>query len=284
MGIRLSIDWISATSKRNRVSIKSTAHPALHDWENWTDTNGVNGYTVGAKHESGTKIYENLQRPDMGKHIIYSGKTLQRINKMYNVGALEVLKHHIDSGHNIARIDLALDFIGHNITVDDFQYAFLKGQVKTRLRSASMIKSLTDKGHTFYIGSRKKRKKLVRVYDKSAEMGWDFSCTRVEVQVMGKPATKIGLLAINGHDVGKSLLGAMRDVVDFLTIPEWNQAMENAEFVKIGTGFEEVGDTLKWLNGSVRSSIIKHAVLDVNWWVQYKMDIDRQVMRQIEQE
>lgn len=277
MKTALSIDWISATDHSNELTPKYTAHPALHDWENWESANGTNGYTSGAKHATGTKLYINPKRPDMGKHIIYSGKTLQRINKMYNINSISVLKHHIDSGHTIARIDIALDFYGGSLDVMDFQHAFLHGEASTRLRSASVIKSLTDRGHTFYIGSKKRRKKLVRIYDKSAEMNWDFNCIRVEVQLMGKPATKVSIDAIRGESVAGVLLGAMKDVINFPLISEWNKAMASSKDIKIGTESEMLGDTQKWLEQTVRMCLIKQSVLDLNWWTQYKMDIDIQV-------
>lgn len=282
METRLTIDWISSTSHNVKDKMQYTSIPALHDWENWEIVNGVNGYTTGAKHESGAKIYENLQRQDMGKHIIYSGKTLQRINAMYNVNSIEVLNHHIESGHNITRIDIALDFINYELNVSDFQWAFMQGKVATRLRKASVIQSLTDTGHTLYIGSRKKRKKLVRVYDKGAEMGWDYPCIRVEVQLMGKPATTVAIEAVRSGKLAQTLLGAMKNVVDFKTIPAWSNAMEQGVRVDVGTESDKLGDTLAWLEGSVRSSLIKHALLDLEWWVQYKLDLDAVISKHIE--
>lgn len=277
METRLLIDWISATNHKPQTHLQYTAHPALHDWENWEITNGANGYTIGAKHESGAKVYYNPDRKDMGRHIIYSGKVLERINQMYSINSMDVLKYHIETGHNIARIDIALDFVGSAVTVVDFQDAFVAGQSVTRLRSASVIKSLTDRGHTFYIGSKKKRKKLIRIYDKSAEQNWDFPCIRVELQLMGKPATKVAIDAIRGDSVKAVLLGAIKDVIDFPLIQEWTNAMENAENVNLGTEYDGQGDTLTWLNGAVRTSIIKYAVLNMMWWTQFKLDIDIQV-------
>lgn len=277
METRLNIDWISTTSHKDVIKKEYSTHPVLHDWENWEETNGRNGYTKGAKHASGTKVYKNDERPDMGIHTIYSGKTLQRINKMYNINSLEVLKHHISDGNNIARLDIALDFYGDGLSVSDFQDSFLRGQAVTRLRNASVIKSLTDRGHTLYLGSKKRRKKLVRIYDKSAESGWEFACTRVEVQLMGKPATTVAIEAVRGKSTTEVLLGAIKDVIDFPMITEWNVAMQSASTIEIGTEYDQLGDTKKWLDKTVRACLIKEAILDLNWWVQYKLDIDFQV-------
>lgn len=277
MNTKLLIDWISATNHRSETHLQYTAHPAIHDWEHWKMTNGANGYTIGAKHDTGAKVYVNMERADMGRHVIYSGKTLERINTMYDINSMDVLKYHVDAGHNIARLDIAIDFLGTDITVDDFQNAFIRGESITKLRKASVIKSLTDRGHTFYIGSRKKRKKLIRIYDKSAEQNWDFPCIRVELQLMGKPATKVSIDAVRGKTLKSVLLGAVKDVIHFPLIQPWVRVMENAEEINIGTQFESDGDTLNWLNNAVRKSIIKYALLDMQWWTQYKLDIDTQV-------
>jgi len=282
MKTRLSIDWISATDHSTGLTPKYTAHPVLHDWENWEAVNGANGYTSGAKHQSGAKVYQNLTRLDMGKHIIYSGKTLQRVNKMYNINSVEILRHHIESGHNIARLDIAIDFFGEGVTVADFQNSFLSGQAVTKLRSASVIKSLTSAGHTFYIGSKKKRKKLVRIYDKSAEQNWDFPCVRLEVQIMGKPATKVSLQSLKSDNMGKTLMGAIKDIIDFPMIMPFAHAMAYADDIQIGTVCDQLGDTKKWLQEAVRMCLIRQAVLDLNWWTQYKLDIDLQLERRDE--
>ncbi len=269
----VTIDWISATAHKDMSHLHYTAHPALHDWENWDMVSGVNGYTIGSKHESGTKVYMNLERPDMGKHIIYSGKTLQRIKKMYDIEKLDVLSHHIDNGHNISRLDIARDFFGSTPTVQEFQDAFLNGSVHTKLRTGTVVQNLTGHGHTFYMGSRKARKKLVRVYDKSAEKGWDFPCTRVEVQLMGKPATKAGIAISRAVDKPSMMIACMRDVADFESVFEWNRAVIGSGNISIGTEYEGVGDTRKWLEETVRLCLAKEAVLDWNWWVQYRLDL-----------
>jgi len=271
----VTIDWISATAHRAVVDLNYTAHPTLHDWENWIEVNGVNGYTIGAKHESGAKAYVNMDRPDMGKHIIYSGKTMQRIKEMYDTSSIDILNHHIESGHSITRLDIALDFYGAGLTVQDFQDAFMNHHVITRLRSATLVQSLTGSGHTLYIGSRKKRKKLVRVYDKAAEMGWDFNCVRVEVQLMGKPATQAGKKIVSGKSTSDTMLAVMKNVVNFPTINQWNMAVEGKYDVQIGTQYDGVGNTRKWLEETVLPCIAREAVLDANWWIQYEMDLTR---------
>lgn len=272
--IQLTIDWISATSHVQTETKEYTAHPALHDWENWQEVAGANGYTVGGKHQSGAKVYVNYQRRDMGKHIIYSGKVLQRINKMYDVDSFEILKHHIDSGHNITRIDVAVDFVGYGVKVQDFQNAFMQGHVITRLRSASMIRSLTDNGHTFYLGSRKKRKKLVRVYDKASEQGIDGDWIRVELQLMGRPATELAMRAIRDKSITSVLIGAIIGVADFHTIPVWDLMKHDQLAIKLGSISNDKGNTQKWLLEQCLPALAKEIAIDVKFWAQFTLHLN----------
>lgn len=277
MAIQLIIDWISVTS-HNVYPLQSYAtHPVLHDWENWKLCSGKNGYNEGCKHESGVSVYKNSQRPDMGYHMIYSGKTLGRIKKMYDVDAIEILAHHIDSGHNITRIDVAIDFLNTGVNVQHFVNAWDNGLVETRLRSASIVKSLTDDGYTFYVGSRKKRKKLVRIYNKGIESGTGLDWVRVELQLMGKPATQLSILMVRDPSIQNAILQAVKDVIHFPSVMVWRDAFSDTQRLKLVSESDRCGDTRKWLEKQVHPCLKREITLDVEWWIQFKMSLESKI-------
>ena len=274
MATQLIIDWISITSHDLYPLQSYATHPILHDWENWKLTNGKNGYNQGAKHDIGVTAYKNSERPDMGTHAIYSGKTIKRMMEVYEISAFDLLKHHISSGHNIARIDLALDFLNCGLTVSDFVTAFEHNQIITRLRSATVLKSLVDDGYTFYLGSRKKRKKLVRIYNKGAETGTGADWVRVELQLMGKPATQIGKLITCGDDLEGAMLRAIKDVLDCPTIDAWRDAFSGKEPIRLQSESDIAGATKVWLEKQVFKALQREISLDWHWWIQYKMALE----------
>lgn len=274
MATRLLIDWVSATAHNPSLLFQYVTHPALHDWDLWQLCNPRNGYNMGAKHDTGTNVFKHTERPDMGKHVIYSGKTIQRIKDMYDVSAFDILKHHIENGHNIARIDLAIDFIETGVTVQKFIDAFEAGHITTRLRSANEVKSLTDKGHTLYIGSQKKRKKLVKIYDKGAETGTGIDWVRVEVQLMGKPATQVSKLVVTDTDIAEVMLRSIKDVLDCPTIRVWNEVFSRKEPIKLQSESDIAGNTREWLDRQVFPALRREISLDAEWWIQYKLGLE----------
>jgi hypothetical protein len=274
LATQLIIDWISATSHKPGGQLHYIAHPALRDYDGWKVCSGANGYTHGSKHETGTRLYINYERNDMGKHIIYSGKAIGRIKEMFDISAFYLLRHHIESGHNIARIDIALDFLHTGVKVEDFVFAFDNKTITTRLRSATIVKSLTDAGYTFYLGSRKKRKKLVRIYDKGAETGTGLDWVRVELQLMGKPATQVGKMIATHSSMESVMLRAIKDVLDCPTILVWRDAFSGKEPIKLQSESDIAGDTREWLESQVFSSLKREISLDAKWWVKYKTALE----------
>lgn len=267
--VSLTIDWISVTSHKPHEKMTYASYPELHDWENWTTCTPRNGYTVGARHTTGVSSYKNMNRHDMGIHTIYTSKSLQRIEQMNGTDGFEILKYHVENGHNIARVDIALDFKNFGLEVQDFVDQWYNGGCITKLRSATTVKSLDNKGYTLYIGSQKARKKLIRIYNKGAEQELDTDWLRVELQLMGKPATKLGLLWVESDNDEQFLLKGIKDVVHFPFIAEWGQVFNNLIPIRIGSQSNEKGDTRDWLLNQVIPSLAREIVLDASFWVQF---------------
>jgi hypothetical protein len=205
----------------------------------------------------------------MGTHVIYSGKALSKLQKIHSVSCWDVLAYHVERGDSIARIDIALDFKDTLLTVEHFKQSFMNGDAVTDLRTASEVKSLTHSGHTFYIGSRKKRKKLVRIYDKEAEANLEYPCIRVEAQIMGKPATQLSLEIGLSVSAEKMVLSALKSIIDFPKISVWNDAVSGVTGVSLGSHHGKETDTRKWLNEVVFKSVLREAEHDREWFDEY---------------
>lgn len=273
MEIMIRIDWISITDKKPE-KIKSSAHPSLQD-RHWIECPGKNGYNVGQKHATGVREYVNYNRDDMGKHIVYSSKALDRIKDSMNISASDILIHHINEGHNVARLDLAVDFIGYGVVVEDFIFAFKNGYAKTKLRKASVIESLTDSGQTLYIGSMKKRKNLVRIYNKGCQTGTHDDWVRVELQIMGKKATSTALEIATSEHIKESIIAIIKGVANFPTVSAWNSLVTDINEIKMSTIPKEQGDTEKWLMKQVAPAMARTLVLNIDFWIQFKMEVSQ---------
>jgi len=273
----LMLDWIAITDHINENKKNYSAHELLHDFHNWSSVNGQNGYSEGAKHPLGVRAYRNPLRPDMGTHVIYTGKAIQKMNEEYVMDGIDILRYHARAGHSVTRLDIAMDFKGHGLRVDDFKRAFMDGYAETRLKSASEIVNLTAMGHTFYIGSRKSKKKLIRIYDKGAEQKTNEDWLRIELQIMGKSATTLSQKMYESSDVKRVLLGAIRDVINFPTIVPYAEAMSDCDSVRLGSNSSTKGNTQKWLMEQCLPALAKQVVIDFEFWMQFKLALNARV-------
>lgn len=264
----LSIDWISVTSKRD-VFDGYTAHPSLHDWENWDYCTGVNGYTSGSKHATGVRTYSNENREDMGKHTVYSGSALKRVEEYSGCDPYEILRYHDGVRDNFSRVDFAVDFINKNVSVKDFEDELMAGRVSTRIKTVTKTESLSGDGYTLYLGSMKSKKKLVRVYNKASEQGMSGDWVRVETQIMGKPATEAVRLLCGASDVGGTFVGICNDVADWSSVGVWEELSENAKDAHIGSVSSEKGDTRQWLVNQCIPALAREVMLDSGFWVKF---------------
>lgn len=269
METQLIIDWISVTSHRKKEQMTYACYPALHDWENWELSSGRNGYNEGAKHMTGAMVYRNSSRVDMGIHVVYSGKTLQKIKESFGVDASDIVEYHSLQHDNFARIDIALDIKNTDLTVQMFVDEYKEDRCITKLRTASEIKNIGSDGHTFYIGSTKKRKKLMRIYDKKAETNTSINWIRIEAQVMGKPATELTKLMYLEESITRVMLGALFDIADFPMIDIWKDIIDGREVVNLGASNKQSSDTRKWLDSVVFKSILKESEKDKEWFDEY---------------
>jgi len=71
-----------------------------------------------------------------------------------------------------------------------------------------------------------------------------------------------------------ALLSHMRGVIDFPSIPEWVAVMYGFTPIRMGTRTEGVAKTRQWLDNQVLPALAKMAVLDYDWWVQFKFRLN----------
>ena len=172
-------------------------------FEDWETVRGGVGYDLGARHITGVKKLKSSTREDMGIHVIYSGTSLRRIEEHYKMDLVDLLRFHRLKGDKVARLDVAIDLINTGVAVDDFVRDYHEKRVRTLTKQGTVIKGLDSDDYTFYIGSRKARKKLLRIYNKAAEQKIEGDWIRVELQVMGKPATNLADILVKSDNVGR---------------------------------------------------------------------------------
>lgn len=275
MNINSTIDWVSYTVKNvapNQLPYpdycRSIGHDALPSL----------GYTMAFALDNGIRVLSNPDRPEMGYHIIISGKAL---STLYSAGfePQKLLQDIAKIGGRFKRIDLATDFRNTELTVEDFASAFRNGQAQTTARNFKEIKGavLPSDGHTIYLGSRQSER-MARVYDKAAEQGLSsvMSWVRFEVELKGSKAHGVANYLADQPQKAftKAIHAAILDFIDFPTIPEWKNALQ-AVSAEIGLSEAKDRDTKKWLIQSCARALAKVVVRqDENFLEKFMMAFD----------
>jgi len=248
----LRIDWLSVTSR----SWGATPHNDLDNAVS-QESKGAMGYTKAVKYVvSGVLVMHNPDNAKMGKHIVYSGNALSILENL-GTQAIEILKYHLDQGHMIARIDIAIDVYDSELSIEALATMAKEGKHSTNSKTYLHING--SAGETLYIGSLKNRKKLLRIYDKGAESETSENWKRVELEAHGKSATMIGKeLIMGGLAVVPSII---KGFCDFPENPEWVSVTGN-EFLAVRVKDEKTNDTVKWLMEVVAPAFARQALAD----------------------
>jgi len=234
------IDWISVTHKHSG----NKTHSQLPECS--LKTQARNGYTLALQSIAGVTMMQNPDRPDMGTHFIYTGKTLHKCNELYNVSRDDILRHHTSIGGSLSRIDFAIDIIDSNISLNNLWYQLENSTARTR-SSHSRTQSGANGGDTVYVGSRKTRRKMVRIYDKAKEQK-DFlsDYKRIELECRSTIA-RSSALQYQDSDYSPDAINSMiRGVIDFPDDKVWTTIFTH-EATKIPVAPPTSGNTEAWL-------------------------------------
>ncbi len=215
-----SIDWLSVTSK----ILQGEVSPEKLLTER-TDGNGWMGYKSSYHYESGIVHLWSEDRPEI--HCVYSGKTLRNISEIMSIQ--ELIQWHSKQGHRVTRIDTAIDVMNTGARIIEFAQDWKKGTVKTHARSGTMISDPRDiAGDTFYVGSRKKKRKLLRIYDKAKEQRIDKDWLRFEMQYGGGAARSCASAVAHTDSLSKTFRGQLRAFCEF-SHPVYQMVIGNSE-------------------------------------------------------
>lgn len=276
--ISSAIDWISVTCDHS--SIRRSGINMVYNYfadDAWAECRASNGYTLAHKNDVGIVQMVNLQRYDMGTHIIYSGKTLRKIESTTEKTSMDILRYHIENKDNLRRLDIAIDVWNYGLSIDELAVSWACGDAVSRARTCTEIRDVDGKhGHTLYIGSRKRRKKLLRIYDKASEQGIDADWIRIELQVMGSPIGDVYQALDDAHDITSVILGTIRGYCDFPRVALWRDIFDNPAIAVSSIPVHE-GDTRTWILKQCLPAIARECRLDIHFWEQFQLALSYEI-------
>ena len=205
--VNCSIDWLSVTTEHGRGELS----PVNMKGEKILGK-GMMGYAQSYRFDNGLIHLWDANRPEV--HIIYNGSTLKKLPGGFDEQWL--VEWHLGAGHKVTRIDTAIDVFDSGHTISEFADVWASGNVKTRARTGTFISDPRgDNGDTFYVGSRKKKRKLLRVYDKGLEQRVDEDWIRFEMQYNGGAARSAARQVDTAQDLYTLFAGQLASFCSF---------------------------------------------------------------------
>jgi len=255
--VSVSLDWLAFT-------VKDTV---AYDWGAVgfyeSDVTPIRGYNVGRRHASGARVYHNMQRDDMGAHVVLDGTALGNLAVACD-SSFELLDWYLTGDAKPSRVDIAVDMVGTGLSVDRLKRAHDERHAVTRARRIAYTTEKRDhklSGAGLYVGSTKNRSKLVCIYDKGLESGeFDLSqWLRAELRVYGEYAQNACSSIKSSPDREGLAMGMLRSVVDYPSIGEWSSAVD-APLSKIPPRTTKDTKPQKWLINTVAPVIARELI------------------------
>ena len=264
MKLSSGIDWISATFPADyNQKWQSTILPFEGKG---IETRGHMGYTIAQRFITGAIMMFNPDRPDMGIYVSYSSAAIQSANADFDCTD-EMLLHWLSRHGRISRLDVRLDARDIDINIRTLYRRALNNRVRTQTRSISYVDSAeigNEKGaETCYIGSMKKRKKLLRVYDKAAQLGTGECHTRFELETHGRIALNAAktLKSANFGDYGALIRGMIKRYCEWFDYLPAKRIFDDMSPVMIDVPAHVYGDTDKWLLDTVAPTLARQVLI-----------------------
>jgi len=266
MDLLAGIDWISCTFPYEYSSRwKSCVHPA--DTNHYIESKARNGYQHATTYASGAVVMVNHDRPEMGWHVIYTARAINQLKEISGVTQKQLLQH-LSSGAKVSRLDIKLDVKDSGLIIEDLYNDAKAGRIETKSRSVGYVESAKTGDEigaaTCYVGSMKKRKKLLRVYDKTAQSQGFGDLKRFELELRSRAALAPvkRLKSTNEQQWGEIIGGLIKGFCYWPENPAIIEIFNDLTAIKIGVTQEPVGNTKLWLLNVCAPVLAKQSILD----------------------
>ena len=191
--ILILIDWVSFTIKGKTLD-EIIGKVLQIEKENFTKLeSGKMGYKERLMYNNIEILYEG--KPDMGIHIIISGKGCRYYESHNNIVNL-ITRLKVIEG-KITRIDLAYDLVNYKDDIlENMIYSIRNNLVISKWRTNTLIEKRENKtsdliGRTVNFGSRSSEI-FLRVYDKKKQLKADVkNYVRLELEIKGEKAEEL---------------------------------------------------------------------------------------------
>jgi len=240
------IDWISITYPSiaedifpNGLSTKTSLSEPFNSYDN------------AQAYEDGRILCWHSKRPEMGQHLIMSGKTCSTLRAELS----NIIEKAWEKGGRVSRLDLALNDLCSRIHAEDSTEYIRRGEQICRAKEYPVRTDPLLAGYSQYAG-KMASEVHVCIYDKSAEQKEAGFHVRVEIRFKGKKADKAAHAYLQLQDCRPIIRG-------FLDFPTWQEWQDVFSELPVNIPAEKHDtDRVKWLLTQVASSLAKQVLLE----------------------
>jgi hypothetical protein len=271
------IDWIAATipgdpqGELGMIEIASRC-----TWTKpgeWVSAKGRHGYSYAASHPDGH--YSMGGRADMGTHLIVPGNALRggKVGLLLTGGLLWALTTR---NAKFARVDLAIDAIDSDLTVDDLAAATALEDVTCNSRKFNYVQA-DGGGRCLYIGSRTSER-FMRIYNKASELAAKGAkpehdnWVRIELETKGETANHYGYMLHRLKDINLIVRTGVTNFCDFPNQPEWAKITHGAGGV-VAQSHRKLSNRQYWLLHQVARSVASELQSDPSFYARFRRAI-----------
>lgn len=270
-----SIDWLRMSADAGDLMTIAVEHGLVTSAGKAEETTPLPHYNYGLKLEYGridisaheaTGALLTLTGQDLIEWGRVGGSAVSLLEWLYPGGKRRTPELRV----RVTRLDLAVDVTDPIARPDDIYEA--RGEARTRVQKWSRVESdrMTGlwPGVTVYVGSRQSAR-MLRIYDKAAEMELDCPWVRLELELK-KPVAEIVARMCARASVGDVARSVMRDVL--AVDVDWYNDMLNASSVPVqvpAVGGRQTA-TRDWIVGTCLPAI----------WA-YMRDGDREIINKV---
>lgn len=255
---------IETTHKMDYLSV------SVQKWQPVDDVYGkaeyitppIGNYNIAKKYHDGTIAQWHTHKPELKTNVVMSGATLDKIRNI-GISDSDIIRHVKTLNRvNFKRIDLAVtvDVTGMEkpFTPEYAWKLYQDGKCETRLTADKPIVDIDKRVETLYIGSRKTRNRILRIYDKGIDLGQAANeLIRIELETR-RAANGIADEVLQGRNYA----GIIRRVVDF-NDEVWEGIMESPPLPRLRNDENSrdgnMENRLTWLLESVAPAMARIA-------------------------
>jgi len=219
----------------------------------------TNGYRTAYRSTEGIHVMWNLDRAEMGYHVIIAGSAIRNLLKRHDLDQQTLIQTILDSGGSITRLDLAKDATDVQINLDAIYMALEGGYSVGTARKFAQMHS-KDGGNTIYVGSRQSEK-FIRIYNKAAESNLPgVLWYRYELETKGMVARAVASILTSTTGWADCFATYTKHMVDIPQVADY-QVFFGDETVTIGIPkIEKKSDREAWIEKQVMPAVVKHFV------------------------